>query len=94
MKELPTVVITTLPTRNGDNLRALPKATAYAYRNRTFQRVYKRGVRQAAAALLGCAVKDVQHNAPRAIYYCQESKAVHEQDMGVPATPKQRRRRG
>lgn len=92
MKELPTVEITTRRFASGNHIRTLPKAIAYAYRKRRFQRFYKQGVRQAAASLLGCAVKDVQHHAKMEVYYCRESQAVHDQDLGEVLTKIKRRR--
>ena len=91
-KELPAVEITRVEGKNA-TLLSIPKATAYAYRRRTFKRGFKQGVRQAAAALLGCAVKDVQHSERQGVYFCRESKAVHPQDLGEPAEPRKRYRR-
>ena len=86
-KELPEVVLT-----ERGKLLTLPKSIAMAYRNRSFERFYKRGVRQAAAALLGCNVGDVHlwATSSETLYYCRKTAVKHPQDLGQPAEPRKR----
>lgn len=89
--ELPAVEIREHKKKTATYL-SIPKATAYAYRRRKFERFYKKGVRQAAAALLGCNVKAVYYNARLEIYFCLASAATHPQDLGQETTPRKRYR--
>ena len=88
-KELPEVELT-----ERGNLLTLPKSTAMAYRNRKLERFYKRGVRQAAAALLGCNVGDVllHTTSQGAFYFCRKGQVKYPQDLGQAAEPRKRYR--